>query len=108
MTLTPGGRVDRWQAIETTTTSSPWITGEWAITSTTQLRGGAGIYRQFPDLTMLNGLNGNPDLRPERATHADLGIVQTFHNSVSLHVTGYRRDERDVLRIADCGAAAIG
>ena len=54
-----------------------------------------------PTLTMLNGLNGNPDLRPERATHADLGIVQTFHNSVSLQVTAFRRDERDVLRIAD-------
>ena len=100
ITLTPGGRLDHWQAIDTTT-SSPWITGEWVITSTTQFRGGVGIYRQFPDLTTLNGLNGNPDLRPERATHADLGIVQTFPNSVSLHVTGYRRDERDVLRIAD-------
>jgi outer membrane cobalamin receptor len=100
LTLTPGGRVDYWQATATTT-SSPWITGDWAMTRTTQLRGGAGIYRQFPDLTMLNGLNGNVDLRPERARHADLGIVQTFSNSISVQVTGYRRDERDVLRIAD-------
>jgi hypothetical protein len=99
-TLSPGGRVDHWHA-SNTTTSSPWLTGDWAITSTTQLRGGAGIYRQFPDLTMLNGLNGNPALRPERATHADLGIVQTFHRSVTLHVTGYRRVERDVVRIPD-------
>jgi CarboxypepD_reg-like domain len=98
LTLTPGGRVDHWQAIDTTSTS-PWITGEWAITNATQLRAGAGIYRQFPDLTMLNGLNGNIFLRPERATHVDLGIVQTLHNSVSLHVTGYHRDERDVLRM---------
>ncbi|HZL95643.1 MAG TPA: TonB-dependent receptor [Vicinamibacterales bacterium] len=100
ISITPGARVDRWQATDTTT-SSPWITGEWAMTRTMQLRGGAGIYRQFPDLTMLHGLNGNPDLRPERATHADLAIVRTFPNSVSLQVTGYRRDERDVLRIAD-------
>ena len=100
ITITPGARVDRWHATDTTT-SSPWITGEWAMTSTMQLRGGAGIYRQFPDLTMLNGLNGNPHLRPERAAHADLAIVRTFTNSVSLQVTGYRRDERDVLRIAD-------
>ena len=100
ITITPGARVDRWQATDTTM-SSPWITAEWAMTSTMQLRGGAGIYRQFPDLTMLHGLNGNPDLQPERATHADLAIVRTFPNSVSVHVTGYRRDERDVLRIAD-------
>ena len=98
VTLTPGARLDHWQAIDRTT-SSPWMTGEWR-SRTTRLRGGAGIYRQSPDLTMLNGLNRSPDLRPERATHTDLGIVQTFHHSVSLQVTAYRRDERDVLRIA--------
>lgn len=100
VTLTPGGRVDHWQAIDATE-SSPWITGEWAITGDMQLRGGAGIYRQFPDLTLLNGLNGNAHLRPERATHVDLGIVRTFANSISLQVTGYRRDEHDVWRAVD-------
>jgi hypothetical protein len=100
VTLAPGTRVDHWQAINMTSWS-PWMTGVWAITGTTRLRGGGGIYRQFPDLTMLNGLNGNGSLRPERATHVDVGIVQALRNSVSVHVTGYRRDERDALRMAD-------
>ena len=100
LTIAPGGRVDHWDAIDSTTTS-PWIAGEFAITSSTRIRGGAGLYRQPPDLTMLNGINGNANLRPERAMHADVGIVQSFAKSVSVHLTGYRRDERDVLWIAD-------
>jgi hypothetical protein len=100
LTIAPGGRVDHWQAVNTTTTS-PWVTGELAVTGTTRIRAGAGRYRQFPGLTMLNGVNGNPNLRPERAVHADLGIIQKLDGAVTLQLTGYRREERDVSRVAD-------
>jgi hypothetical protein len=99
VTLTPGGRIDYWQATSTAA-SSPWVTAELAIAPGTRLRGGAGVYRQFPALTVLHGLGGNPDLRPERAIHADVSLVQTLPDSVSLQVTGYGRTERDVLRAA--------
>jgi hypothetical protein len=96
-TVTPGGRIDHWRAT-TTTTASPWITGELALTSSTRLRGGAGVYRQFPALADLYGLNGNADLRPERANHADLALAHTFPNAMVVQVAAFRRAERDVLR----------
>jgi outer membrane receptor for ferrienterochelin and colicin len=106
VTLTPGARFDHWQATHTTT-SSPWLTGEWRLTSGTRLRGGAGVYRQFPALTTLHGLNGNAGLQPERASHVDLSIVQNFAHAISLQVTGFGRDERDVLRAVDAEARRL-
>lgn len=97
--LAPGARFDYWQPTDTTTTS-PWITGELDLAGGLSLRGGGGVYRQFPALTILNGLNGNPNLKPERATHADLTIAQALPNAMTVQITGFRRDERDVLRAA--------
>ena len=97
VTLAPGGRVDYWQATRTTA-SSPWITAQLSVTSRTRLRGGAGIYRQFPSLGQLNGINGNARLDPERATHADVTLVQSLPRSTTVQVTGFRRAEAGVLR----------
>ncbi len=97
--LAPGARFDHWQPTETTTTS-PWITGELDLAAGISLRGGAGVYRQFPALTMLNGLNGNPNLRPERATHTDLTLAFELPKTITFQLTGFRRDEEDVLRAA--------
>ena len=104
--LAPGARFDYWQPTDTTTTS-PWITGELDIAGGLSLRGGGGVYRQFPALTVLNGLNGNPNLRPERATHADLTIAQALPNAITVQITGFRRDERDVLWAAGSEPRAL-
>jgi hypothetical protein len=97
VTVAPGGRVDYWEATRTTT-SSPWITAELAVTPRTRLRGGAGIYRQFPSLEQLNGINGNADVSPERATHADITLVHSLPRSTAVQVTGFMRTEAGVLR----------
>jgi outer membrane receptor for ferrienterochelin and colicin len=97
LTVTPGGRFDYWQATSTRT-SSPWTTAEVSITPTTRLRGGAGIYRQFPSLAHLTGVNGNGRLQPEHATHVDLTLVQSLSRAVSMQVAAFRRDETGVLR----------
>ena len=104
--LAPGARFDYWQPTDTTTTS-PWITGELDIAGGLSLRGGGGVYRQFPALTVLNGLNGNPNLKPERATHADLTIAQALPNAITVQITGFRRDERDVLWAAGSEPRAL-
>ena len=104
--LAPGARFDYWQPTGTTTTS-PWITGELDIAGGLSLRGGGGVYRQFPAPTVLNGLNGNPDLQPERATHADLTIAQALSEGITVQVTGFRRDERDVLWAAGSEPRAL-
>jgi hypothetical protein len=95
--VAPGGRVDHWHATRTTT-SSPWITAELSVTSRTRLRGGAGIYRQFPSLAQLSGTNGNAELNPERATHVDITLVQSLPRSITAQIGGFHRGEAEVLR----------
>jgi hypothetical protein len=104
--LAPGARFDYWQPTGTRTTS-PWITGQLDIAGGLSLRGGGGVYRQFPALTALNGLNGNPSLKAERATHADLTITQALPNAISVQITAFQRHERDVLRAAGSEPRAL-
>jgi hypothetical protein len=98
VTLTPGARVDYWRATDLTA-ASPWITGEWRLSSKTRLRGGAGLYRQLPELSHLNGLHANDRLVDERAVHADVSVVQSLPLAVQVQVSWFARDERDVLRV---------
>ena len=49
LTVTPGGRVDHW-TLTGSTTGSPWVNAELRLSEHTRLRGGSGVYRQFPDL----------------------------------------------------------
>lgn len=100
VTLTPGARIDYWQPTRATS-SSPWLTGEYTLGSRTRLRAGAGIYRQFPALTNLHGLNGAFNLSPESATHGDVGLVQALDRSTTVQITAFRRDEQDVLGAVD-------
>lgn len=97
MSINPGGRLDYWGPTGVTA-SSPWITGELLITARTRLRMGSGIYRQFPALDRLNGLRGEAGLKPERATHVDVGLWRMFARGITVQVTGYTREERDILR----------
>jgi hypothetical protein len=97
VTITPGVRVDRW-ALTRSTVSSPWVTAEVRVNDRTRLRGGGGLYRQFPDLDQVYGRHGGGrDLRPERALHTDVGLEHTLPRQTRLLLNVYRRQERDVL-----------
>jgi hypothetical protein len=96
-TLTPGARVDYWQATDMTA-ASPWVTGELRLSPATRLRGGAGLYRQTPELSYLTGPGGNRDLADERAVHADLTVAQSLPGAIEAQLTVFNRDENDVLR----------
>jgi len=97
LTITPGGRVDHWSPTATTT-ASPWINGEWRLAERTRLRAGSGVYRQFPSLDQVHGLqHGGAGLRPERALHLDAGIEQTLPHQTRVLFNVYARQERDVL-----------
>ena len=84
--------------------------------SGTRLRGGSGIYRQFPDLDQVFGIHGGGrDLRPERALHLDAGIEQTLPRQTRVLFNVYSRRERDVLwtpgaepRLSSTGAILPG
>lgn len=95
-TVIPGARVDRW-SLTSGAGVSPWLQFAWKLTPSFTLRAGTGIHRQFPGIDVVTGRFGNPELTPERAVHADLGIEQVFGNS-RWQLTFYDREERDVLR----------
>jgi hypothetical protein len=96
-TVTPGVRVDRWTLTRSTETS-PWVNAEFRLSERTRLRGGSGLYRQFPDLDQVYGLRGGGrDLQSERAVHVDAGIEHSLARQIRLLFTAYTRQERDVL-----------
>jgi len=97
LTVTPGGRIDHWSLTEATT-GSPWINAEWRVTDRMRLRGGSGVYRQFPGLDEVHGLyGGGRGLRPERAVHIDAGVEQTLPRQIRFLFNVYARQEKDVL-----------
>jgi hypothetical protein len=98
--VSAGARVDHWSLTRDTRTS-PWLQGELRLRGTLTVRGGTGIYRQFPAVPEVTGMHGAATLRPERAYHADLGLEQSIGTSARWQLTFYDRRERDVLRLPD-------
>jgi TonB-dependent receptor-like protein/carboxypeptidase-like protein len=96
-TISPGVRVDRW-TLTRSTNASPWMNAEVRLSGRTRLRGGSGVYRQFPDLDQVYGLHGGGrGLQPERAVHVDAGIEHSLRYQTRLLFTAYSRHEEDVL-----------
>ena len=97
LTVTPGSRVDHWSLTDETTVS-PWINAELRLGEQTRLRFGSGVYRQFPGLDQVHGLQGGGRLlRPERALHLDAGVERTLPHQTRLLLNVYARQEDDVL-----------
>ena len=97
LTVSPGGRIDRW-SLTGSRKASPWINAEWRASDRTRVRGGSGLYRQFPDLDQVFGIRGGGlDLRPERALHLDAGIEQALPGQTRMLFNVYSRRERDVM-----------
>jgi hypothetical protein len=68
------------------------------VTDRMRLRGGSGVYRQFPGLDEVHGLyGGGRGLRPERAVHIDAGVEQTLPRQIRFLFNVYARQEKDVL-----------
>jgi len=101
--ISAGGRIDRWTLTDDGA-ASPWIQADMQLPGALKLRGGAGIYRQFPGFEESVGVYGGelfPDgqhLRHERAYHADVGIERALGSSARWQITFYNREERDRLR----------
>jgi hypothetical protein len=96
LVLAPGIRVDRTSLIDGAA-ASPWIEGEAPLAGGT-LRVGAGEYRQFPDFFQVLGVSGGIDLRPERATHADVAFERRLGSATRMSIAAYARSEGDMLR----------
>jgi hypothetical protein len=75
--------------------------GEWSFRPGWSLIGSAGASRQPPELAYVLGDAGSMDLRPERATHLELGIERELTSGVRLQATLFHRREMDVIRFPD-------
>jgi hypothetical protein len=97
LTIIPGARVDRW-SLTGEGTASPWLLAEWQAAPSIAVRGGTGIYRQFPDFEQVLGAWGQPTNRSERAVHYDVGIEQRLSAILRWRVSLYDREERGAFR----------
>lgn len=101
VSIQPGVRVDD-APVSHAVTTSPWVTSEMSLTARTRVRLGGGLYRQFPELSHVYGLNGGGSaLQPEQARHLDVGIAQELPLGVSLQATWWARVEDNVLWTPD-------
>jgi hypothetical protein len=97
VTVVPGARADRWGLTKETTTS-PWAQAELKTSASTSLRGGAGLYRQFPEFEEVIGALGNLAATSERATQYDLGFEQRIGADMRWQVTLFDREEARFFR----------
>jgi hypothetical protein len=96
--ITPGIRVDHWSLVGRTT-ASPWMQTLWPLTRALTVRAGAGVHHQEPDFALVLGARGTPDLRAERAYHADVGIEGRISGAARWQMTVYNREDRDLFRL---------
>lgn len=94
-----GGRVDTW-SLTGSTTASPWLQADLRLGRGFKVRGGTGVYRQFPGFDAVASMLPERPLKHERAYHADIGLEQTLGASARWQITAYNREERDLLRLS--------
>jgi hypothetical protein len=97
LTLIPGVRGDH-SSLTGEATVSPWIAGEWRLPGGLAARGGAGVYRQFPDFEQVIGMLGRLTNTHERAVQVDLGLEGRVGATGRWQVTLYDREEQDMMR----------
>jgi hypothetical protein len=99
VTVVPGARADHW-GLTGETTASPWAQAELRTSTTTTMRGGAGVYRQFPAFEQVIGALGNSSAMSERAFQYDLGFEQRLGAALRWQVTLFDREESGFFRRA--------
>jgi hypothetical protein len=98
-----GSRVDR-SSFTGQTVVSPWIGVGHAAGRRFAFRAGSGQYHQFPELEVLAGSRGTPDLRAERATHVDAGVEGNLTRGLSWQAVVFAREQREFIRLPDSEA----
>ena len=97
LSVVPGSRVDRW-GLTGSTVASPWVNAEWRLSSHTRVRGGSGVYRQFPGLDEVYGTHGGGyGLQPEYALHVDASVEHAWRYQTRVLFNLYTRHEKNML-----------
>ena len=105
--LVPGLRVDSWTVVRSTK-ASPWLQAEWQIAGSVTVRGGAGVYRQAPELEQVIGAWSAPNPDLERSSQYDLGAEWRPRASTRVQVTVYDRQDADYMRRAGAETRLVG
>lgn len=95
--LTPGIRADHW-TLTGTTTASPWLQAQLALPMALTVRGGSGVYQQFPSFEQVTGALAAPERRPERAEHYDLALEHRIGETLRWQLAVYDREESSFYR----------
>jgi TonB family protein len=94
--LTGGVRLDYFGDDDATTLDLR-SSARWRVTPATTLKGGLGQFSQPPDYgEAMPGL-GNPDLGPEHALHASLGVEEALGTRASIGLEGYGKWLTDLI-----------
>jgi TonB family protein len=56
----------------------PRLRFAWAITEHTTIKGGTGLFSQYPDIFELNDVWGNPNIALEKSVHNSFGVAHMF------------------------------
>ncbi len=75
----------------------PRLTAFYELRPGTTLLAGAGVYGEPPAVQQLTRTFGNPDLRTQRSFQYSLGARQDLPFSAGLELTGFYKDERQVV-----------
>ena len=97
ITLVPGARTDHW-TFTGESTFSPWLQAEWKLAKHASLRGGTGVYRQFPEFEQVTGAFGIAGARAQRAHQYDVGFEERLGESLRWQITLYDREEAGFFR----------
>lgn len=97
LTVIPGARIDHW-TLTGETTASPWLQADWQLSPSMSLRGGTGVYRQFPDFEQVIGAFGLPDAGAQTADQYDLGFEHRISGSLRWQATIFDRQESGFFR----------
>ena len=97
LTVIPGARADHWTLTDETT-ASPWVQGEWQLSHSMFVRGGTGIYRQYPDFEQVIGTLGLPGAGAQSAAQYDLGFEHRMGTSLRWQATIFDREEEGFFR----------
>jgi hypothetical protein len=76
---------------------SPWVLAGWRVAPRWSVTASAGQSHQFPEFDALVGQSAATQLRPEQATHVDLGVEQRLRR-LEWHATLFERFEHNVLK----------
>ncbi|MBA2305934.1 MAG: carboxypeptidase regulatory-like domain-containing protein [Acidobacteria bacterium] len=106
LTVVPGVRADHSTLTEDTTVS-PWLQAEVPLPAALTLRGGAGIYQQFPGFEQVIGALAASSTRPQRAAQFDVGIEQRLGATMRWQVTLYGREESAFFRRPDADTRLV-